>query len=229
MTPLKQIIRLFSLIFRLARHQSDLIFENLALRQQLSVYHDKMTHPRLRNRARIFWVALSKLGNNWRTSLILVKPDTVIGWHKKGFKLFWRRKSRKRGPGRPPLTSKPRKLIEDMAKANPLWGAPRTHGELLKLGIDNVSERTVSSIIKRCRPPKPPSQTWRTFHKNHMHNTFAIDFFTVPTATFAVLYKCIIMSHKLLSPVKIPLSQQELHALSPSSALCRPLNMQVIA
>jgi hypothetical protein len=88
-----------------------------------------------------------------------------------------------------------------MAKTNPLWGAPRIHGELLKLGIDYVSEKTVSYIIKRCRPPKPPSQTWRTFLKNHMHNTFAIDFFTVPTATFAVLYVCIIMIHKRRSVI----------------------------
>ena len=92
---------------------------------------------------------------------MIVKPDTVIRWHKKGFKLFWRFKSWKRGPGRPPFESKTRKLIEDMAKANPLWGAPRIHGELLKLEIDCVSERTVSNIIKKCRPSNPPSQTWQ--------------------------------------------------------------------
>lgn len=83
-----------------------------------------------------------------------------------------------------------------MAKANPLWGAPRIHGELLKLGIDYVSERTVSNIIKKDRPPKPPSQTWRTFLKNHMHRSFAIDFFTVPTATFTVLYVLVIIHHE---------------------------------
>jgi transposase InsO family protein len=83
-----------------------------------------------------------------------------------------------------------------MAKANPFWGAPRIHGELLKLGIDYISERTVSNIIYKCRPPKPPSQTWRTFLKNHIHNTFAMDFFTVPTATFKLLFGCVIILHE---------------------------------
>jgi transposase InsO family protein len=141
-------------------------------------------------------VLLSTFWKDWRNALIVVKPETVIGWHKKGFKLYWTFKSRKRGQGRPPLESKTRKLIEDMAKANPLWGAPRIHGELLKLGIDYVSERTISNIIKKCRPVKPPSQTWRTFLKNHMNNTFGVDFFTVPTVTFTVLYVCVIMRHE---------------------------------
>ena len=181
---LKQIIRLFFSLFGLFKKQSDLILENLALRQQLSIYQYTIKRPKIRTRDRIFWVFLSRRWKSWRNALIIVKPDTVIRWHKKGFKLFWRFKSRKTGLGRPPLESKTRKLIEDMAKTNPLWGAPRIHGELLKLGIDYVSERTVSNIIRKCRPPKPPSQTWRTFLRNHMHNTFAIDFFTVPTVTF---------------------------------------------
>jgi putative transposase len=190
---LKQILKLFFQMIRPFRDQSDLVLENLALRQQLSIYHHAMKRPRIRNRDRIFWLFFSKLCKDWRKALIVVKPDTVIRWHKKGFKLFWRFKSRRYG--RPPFESKTRKLIEDMAMANPLWGAPRIHGELLRLGIDYVSERTVSNIIKKCRPPKPPSQTWQTFLKNHMHNTFAIDFFTVPTATFTVLYVCVIMLH----------------------------------
>ncbi len=192
---LKQILKLLFHIFRPTRKQADLILENLALRQQLSIYHHTIKRPKIRGRDRLFWIVLSDVWKEWRNVLIVVKPNTVIGWHKKGFKLFWRLKSRKRGPGRPRLESKTRKLIEDMAKANPLWGAPRIHGELLKLGIDYVSERTVSNIIKKCRPPKPPSKTWRTFLKNHMHNTFAIDFFTVPSATFTVLYVCVIILH----------------------------------
>jgi putative transposase len=193
---LRHILRLIFGIFRLSQHQSGLILENLALRQQLTIYHNTIKRPKIRNRDRIFWLLFSKLSKNWREALIVVKPDTVIRWHKKGFKLFWRFKSRKRGPGRPRFEPKTRKLIEDMAKANPLWGAPRIHGELLKLGIDYISERTISNIIKKCRPPKPPSQTWRTFLKNHMHNTFAIDFFTAPTATFTVLYVCVIILHE---------------------------------
>jgi len=195
-TIFQYILKLFFHIFRPSKKQSDLVLENLALRQQLSIYQHTTKRPKIRNRDRLFWICLSKLWKDWRGALIIVKPDTVIHWHKKGFKLYWRFKSRKRGQGRPPIESKTRQVIEDMAKANPLWGAPRIHGELLKLGIDYVSERTISNIIRRCRPPKPPSQTWRTFLENHMHNTFAIDFLTVPTATFAVLYVCIIIIHK---------------------------------
>ncbi len=112
-----------------------------------------------------------------------------------------------------------------MAKANPLWGAPRIHGELLKLGIDYVSERTVSNIIRKCRPPKPPSQTWRTFLKNHMHNTFAIDFFTVPTATFTVLYVSVIIPNqiqKFLDGVNFFKSNQIFQeSISPYLICCR--------
>jgi transposase InsO family protein len=109
------------------------------------------------------------------------------------FKLFWRFKSRQKGSGRPPVSPEIRDLILKMAVANPLWGAPRIHGELLKLGIE-ISERTVSNLMSR-RKPKPPSQTWRTFLKNHILNMVSIDFFTVPTAKFRILFVLVILSH----------------------------------
>lgn len=171
-----------------------LIIENLVLRQQLSIMKQSVKRPKIRKRDRVFWILLSRFWKDWRDALMVVKPETVIRWHRKGFKLFWTYKSRKRGPGRPCIDSKIKNLTKDMAKANPLWGTPRIHGELLKLGFD-VSERTVFNIIKRCRPAKPPSQTWRTFIKNHMHNTFAMDFFTVPTVKFRVLFVCVILWH----------------------------------
>ena len=155
---------------------------------------DTIKRPKIRTRDRIFWVILSRRWKSWSNALIVVQPDTVIRWHKKGFKLFWRFKSRKTGSGRPPIGPETRKLIEDMAKTNPLWGVPRIHGELLKLGIENVSERTVSNIIEKCRPPR--SQMWQSFLKNHVHNTFAIDFFIVPTVTFTVPYAVIIIFHQ---------------------------------
>jgi len=130
---------------------------------ECGIYHRTIKRPKILDRDRLFWIVLSDVWKEWRNVLIVVKPDTVIRWHKRSFRLFWRFKSRRKGSGRPPLEFKTRNLIEDMAKANPLWGAPRIHGELLKLGIDYVSERTISSIIKNCRPPKLPSQTWRTF------------------------------------------------------------------
>ncbi len=118
-TLLKQILRLFFHKFRMSKKQSDLVLENLALRQQLSIYHHTLKRPKIRTQDRIFWVLFSKIWKEWRDALIVVKPETVILWHKKGFKLFWKFKPRKRGPGRPPFESKTRKLIEDMAKANP--------------------------------------------------------------------------------------------------------------
>jgi hypothetical protein len=169
-----------------------LIIENLALRQQLMVMRLSVKRPKIRKRDRLFWIILSRLWKGWKSPLILVQPETVIRWHRKGFKLFWTFKSRKKKSGRPPIDFKTRELIKDMALANPFWGAPRIHGELLKLGFD-ISERTISSILKKTRPAKPPSQTWCTFLKNHMHNTYSIDFFTVPTATFKVLYVFLIL------------------------------------
>ncbi len=172
-----------------------LIIENLALRQQLFIMKQSVKRPKIRKRDRAFWVFLSRFWKGWRDILIIVKPETVIRWHRKGFKLFWTFKSRKKKAGRPPIDNETKKLIEDMVKANPLWGAPRIHGELLKLGFD-VSERTVSNVIKRFRPSKPPSQTWRTFLQNHTHNSFAVDFFTVPTITFNVIYVFIVLLHE---------------------------------
>jgi len=118
--------------------------------------------------------------------LIIVKPETVIRWYRKGFKLFWRFKSRQKGSGRPLVSPEIRDLILKTAAANALLGAPRIHGELLKLGI-KISERTVSNLMHR-RVPKPPSQTWRTFLKNHMTIGVSIDFFTVPAAPFRIFF-----------------------------------------
>ena len=172
---------------------SDLALENLALRQQLAIMKRSTKRPRLRNRDRLFWILLSRFWRNWQVPLIVVKPETVIRWHRKGFKLFWKFKSRRKDPGRPPISSEIRDLILKMAMANPLWGAPRIHGELLRLGFD-VSERTVSNLMPRCLPNARPCQTWRTFLNNHA-NKCSIDFFTVPTAVFNILFVLVVLSH----------------------------------
>ena len=119
--------------------------------------------PTLANADRTFWVALCGLWPDWQHALILVKPETVMGWHRKGFKLYWTWKSRNRG-GRPPIDAEIRMLIRRMAREHPTWGAPRIHGELLKLGFE-VGEATVSRYMPLRR--KPPSQNWRTFLRNH--------------------------------------------------------------
>jgi len=167
--------------------------ENLALRQQLAILRRTMKRPRLTKTDRLFWVFLSRIWRDWAQVLIIVKPETVISWHRKGFKLFWRWKSRRRSKGRPQITRKIRDLIRRLSRENPLWGAPKIHGELLKLGID-VSPATVAKYMIRHR--KPPSQTWKTFLRNHIKDMASIDFFTVPTATFRVMYVFIVLSHE---------------------------------
>ena len=123
------------------KSQRELALENLALRQQLAILKRKTKRPKLNKADRAFWVALCRLWPDWQNALILVKPETVIGWHRKGFKLYWTWKSRNRG-GRPPIDRELRALIRRMARENPTWGAPRIHGELLKLGFE-LGEATV--------------------------------------------------------------------------------------
>ncbi len=125
--------------------------------------------------------------------LTLVQPEAVIRWHKKGFRYYWRWKSRPRWPGRPRAPREVRDLIRGMSRDNPLWGAPRIHGELLKLGID-VSQATVSKYTVRHR--NPPSQSWRTFLTNHARDIVSVDFFTVPTATFRILFVFVVLSNE---------------------------------
>ncbi len=133
-----------------------LAVENLALRQQLAVYQHTVKRPKLRPRDRIFWVWLSRLWSHWRSALATVQPQTVVHWHRMGFKLYWRWKSRASKPGRPPLQREIRELIRRMSRENPLWGAPRILSELLLLGYQ-AAERTVAKYMVRTR--KPPSQT----------------------------------------------------------------------
>ena len=167
-----------------------LAIENLVLRQQLAVLKHRHPRPRLTEADRLFLAALSVLWLGWREALHIVQPETVVRWHRQGFRYYWRWKSCRRG--RPRIDPQVRGLIRRMCRANPLWGAPRIHGELLKLGIE-VSEATVSKyMIKRGRPP---SQTWRTFLDNHGKDIIALDFFTVSTATFRILFVLVILSH----------------------------------
>ncbi len=171
----------------------NLTAENLALRQQLNVLTRNQKRPKLKERDRLFWVILSRLWSGWRSAVVIVQPDTVVHWHKRAFKLYWRRKSRSDNRGRPAVDPDVRALIFRMADANSSWGAPKIHGELLMLGLV-ISERTVSGLLRRYRR-KPPSQTWRTFIKNHMPDMVAVDFLIVPTIRFRMLYVFIVLSH----------------------------------
>ena len=186
---------LMSLVMTLrdcARSRAVLQLEVLALRHQLRVL--ERAHPRrlrLTRVDRLLWVWFSRAWDQWRTVLVIVKPETVVAWHRRGFRLFWTWKSRHK-TGRPTVPQELRTLIRTMSTANPLWGAPRIHGELLKLGF-TVSQTTVASYMCRHRPL--PSQTWRTFLANHVHQLVAADFFVVPTATCRLLFVLVLLAH----------------------------------
>jgi putative transposase len=177
-----------SLAFFRTRRQ--LAVEILALRHQLGVLKRSTKRPRLTNADRGLWVLLSRRWPGWRDALIVVKPATVMKWHRAGFRRYWTWRSRSKG-GRPAIDPEVRKLIKQMATAN-MWGAPRIHGELLKLGI-NLSEATVSRYLPRRR--KPPSQTWRSFLENHVDTLVSVDFFTVPTVLFHVWFVFVVLAH----------------------------------
>ena len=148
-------LRQLAVILRLVvTPRTDIILENIALRQQLGVLSRRSKRPRLNRRDRMFWVWLSCIWNDWRTSLVIVKPDTVVGWHRKGWRLYWRRKSRAK-TGRPQIDREVRDLVRRMAHENSLWGAPRIHRELLKLGF-TVAQATVAKYVpKRDKSPSP--------------------------------------------------------------------------
>lgn len=185
------IIRVGRLLIVLSSQHRSLALENLALRQQLALYQRTRPKPMMRWPNRLFWIGLRAAWRDWKTALVIVRPSTVVGWHRRGLAWYWTRRSRPTG-GRPQAGAEIRRLVRDMAVANPLWGAPRIHGELLKLGF-TVSERTVSRLMPR--EQKPPSQSWRTFLTNHLASTVAIDFFAVPTLTCRILFVAVILVH----------------------------------
>ena len=169
-------------VFRFVRlllsgHQTVAI-ENAALRMQIAAFQRKRKRPLLTTLDRVFWVTLRTLWSDWRHPLLYVQADTVVRWQRERFRKFWARLSnpQRRRRGRPGTPQELRRLIEQMATANPLWRAPRIHGELEMLGIA-LSERTVSRILRNLR--RPPNQTWRTFLHNHIGQMVSIDFFTV--------------------------------------------------
>jgi Integrase core domain len=187
------LIRLiFSLAVDLVRSRAALEAEVLVLRQQINVL--RRGKPK-----RLTFVAADKLMLGWicwlfpnaRGALAIMRPETVVRWHRAGFRSYWRWKSRG-WPGRPALPAEIQKLIHEMSIANPLWGAPRIHGELLKLGI-NVGQTSVAKYMVRTR--RPPSQGWKTFLRNHADSIAAIDLFVVPTVSFRLLYGLLIMGH----------------------------------
>ncbi|UCF67234.1 MAG: DDE-type integrase/transposase/recombinase [Acidobacteriota bacterium] len=213
--------RVFTVIvvaFRgLALSRADLILENLALRQQLAILKARSPRPRTRPADRLFWTILHRAWPRWRDPLVLVKPETVIRWHRAGFRRYWRWKSRLRRGGRPRVDVDIRHLIRRMVKENPIWGSPRVHGELLKLGFE-ISETTVRRYMRRRSSDPETRQRWRTFLENHRDVIAAMDFFTVPTVTFQILYVFFVIHHARRKILHVNVT------ISPSSAwICQQL------
>lgn len=186
---LKTVLGLLLLLFQ---SRSRLQVEILVLRQQLIVL--RRTAPkraRLNARDRLLFVLLYRLWSGVLDLVAVIQPDTIVRWHRSGFRALWRWKSRRR-MGRPAIAKDMRDLIREISRANRLWGAPRIHGELLKLGID-VAQSTVAKYMLRTR--RPPSQSWRTFLYNHAEAIASVDLFVVPTITFGMLFGFVVLHH----------------------------------
>ncbi|MBM3496720.1 MAG: transposase family protein [Armatimonadetes bacterium] len=183
---------LLALLRDLLLPRRDLLLENLALRQQILVLQRTNPKPPFRDRDRAFWVILRQLWDGWRRPLRLVQPETVIRWHRKSWRMWWRWKSKPlQQAGRPRIPWEVIELIRRISRENPTWGAPRIHGELMKLGYF-LHESTVARYMVKRRGR--PAQNWKTFLRNHLHETAAIDFLIVPTVTFRTLYVFVVLS-----------------------------------
>jgi hypothetical protein len=193
LAPMLGLIRLIlGLVLDLFRSRAALEAEVLVLRQQIIVLRRGQPGRllfRAADRVVLGWVC--RLFPNACDALAIVRPETVVRWHRAGFRSYWRWKSRRR-LGRPSVPIEVRRLIRKMSQANPLWGAPRIHGELLKLGID-VGQTSVAKYMVRRR--RPPSQGWRTFLRIHADGIAAMDLFVVPTVSFRLLYGLLIVRH----------------------------------
>ncbi|MBZ5671951.1 MAG: integrase core domain-containing protein [Acidobacteriia bacterium] len=188
------VLRLGTLV-RLLRARRSRLLENLALRRQLAVLMRRHPKPRTGLLDKLFWVAVRRFWFGWKQSLIVVTPETVVRWHRAGFRLYWRLISRARTQvGRRQTSPEVRELIFRMVVENPTWGAPRIHGELLMLGFD-LSERTISGWMKRAPRDPEPAKRWLAFLRNHREAIAAMDFFAAPTITFGVLYCFFVISH----------------------------------
>jgi transposase InsO family protein len=190
---MRLVVHLLSLIRALAADRARLALENVALRQQINVLRRNAKRPKLDDSDRAFWVLMRRLFKDWAEHLVIVKPETVVRWHRQGFRYYWRWKSRAK-PGRPPIAPEVIGLIRRISTENVLWGAPRIRDELALLGHD-VAESTVAKYMVERKDRDPARQSWRTFLANHMNVSAACDFFAVPTLTFKVLYVFVVLSH----------------------------------
>jgi len=190
---LRLLVALLRTLLSALRSRRDLVIENLALRQQLVTLAGRR-HPDILPEDRLFWVLRRRFWSRWAEALAIVRPDTVVRWPRAGFRIYWNWLSRRgKRSGRPLLPREVRALMRRKAAENP-WGAPRIHGELLRLGFD-VSERSVSRHLRSLPRTPRANATWTTFLRNHRDGIAAMGFFTVPTAMFRVLHVLLVIRH----------------------------------
>ena len=182
----------FSFLLSVFKSHTQLHLEVLFLKKQLEIVVRSSPKLRLTPSDRFSISFLTGLYDSWREALLIVQPETVIRWHRQSFRVFWKWKSRST-PGRPAIPPAQINLIKQMANENPLWGAPRIHTELLKLGFD-ISEATVQRYVPK-KQHKTTRQRWKTFLKNHSAQIVSVDFLVVPTITFKLLYVLVFLSH----------------------------------
>ena len=178
---------------RLGHDRTRLVLENAALRHQLAVLKRSVSRPRIEDSDRLFWIGMRRMLVEWQDCLLFVKPETVVRWHRRGWRYYWRRKSKPRTQGRPPISFALIHLIKRLSRANVTWGAPHIRDELALHGHD-VAASTVARYMEKHRSPDR-ARCWRTFIRNHMPVTAACDFFVVPTLTFKLLYGFVVLSH----------------------------------
>ena len=172
--------------------KTQMILENLFLTKQLEIYQRTDPKLKIKRTDRMFFGLMKDLLSNWKERIFIVKPNTIIKWHREGFRFYWKRKSKTNG-GRPMINRELIALIKRMANENPLWGAPRIHGELKKLGFD-ISESTVQRYMPK-KGKRTTGQNWKTFLKNHSKEIISIDFLTVPTVNFKMMYVLVMIEH----------------------------------
>ena len=177
--------------FDLTKSNSQLLAENALLRQQLLVLNRQVKHPNFNTKDRFMLVILASLVSNWKQVLLILKPDTLLGWHRQGFRLLWKFKSKSQNR-QSRIGAEAIALIKQMAIDNPLWGAERIRGELLKLEI-KVAKRTIQKYMRQAKPARPPSQNWSTFLKNHGHEIWSCDYLPITDIFFRQLYAFVIV------------------------------------
>ena len=201
MTPIVRALVAFAV--SLVRSRVSLQVEIVALRHQLTVYERSIRRPRVRRSDRIFWSWLARHWARWREVLVFVQPATVLAWQRRRFREHWACLSR-RDPGRPAIPKELREMIREISAANPQWVSPRILGELQKLGIA-VAKSTVEKY--RVRPRRPASPAWRAFLMTHLTEIVALDFFTVPTVGFKVLFVLIVLAHERRKVVRLNVTE----------------------